>query len=78
MIGVFDSGFGGLTVHRRLIEALPERDFVYLGDNRNAPYGVRPPIDVLNLTCAALERLFAEGCTLAVLACNTASTVALR
>ncbi len=78
MIGVFDSGFGGLTVHHALIEALPERDFVYLGDNRNAPYGVRPPIEVLNLTCAALERLFAEGCTLAVVACNTASTVALR
>jgi glutamate racemase len=78
MIGVFDSGFGGLTVHRALIEALPERDFVYLGDNRNAPYGVRPPIDVLNLTCAALERLFTEGCTLVVVACNTASTVALR
>jgi glutamate racemase len=78
MIGVFDSGFGGLTVHRALIEALPERDFVYLGDNRNAPYGVRPPIEVLNLTCAALERLFAAGCTLVVIACNTASTVALR
>ncbi len=78
MIGVFDSGFGGLTVHRALIEALPGRDFVYLGDNRNAPYGVRPPIDVLNLTCAALERLFTEGCTLVVVACNTASTVALR
>lgn len=78
MIGVFDSGFGGLTVHRALMDALPGRDFVYLGDNRNAPYGVRPPIDVLNLTCAALERLFAEGCTLAVVACNTASTVALR
>jgi glutamate racemase len=78
MIGVFDSGFGGLTVHRALIEAMPGRDFVYLGDNRNAPYGVRPPIEVLNLTCAALERLFAEGCTLAVVACNTASTVALR
>jgi glutamate racemase len=78
MIGVFDSGFGGLTVHRALIEALPARDFVYLGDNRNAPYGARPPIDVLNLTCAALERLFAEGCTLAIIACNTASVVALR
>jgi glutamate racemase len=78
MIGVFDSGFGGLTVHRALMEALPDRDFIYLGDNRNAPYGMRPPIDVLNLTCAALERLFAEGCTLAVVACNTASTVALR
>jgi glutamate racemase len=78
MIGVFDSGFGGLTVHRALIEALPERDFVYLGDNQNAPYGTRPPIDVLNLTCAGLERLFSEGCTLAILACNTASVVALR
>jgi glutamate racemase len=78
MIGVFDSGFGGLTVHRALVEALPEQDFVYLGDNRNAPYGTRPPIDVLNLTCAGVERLFAEGCTLAILACNTASTVALR
>jgi glutamate racemase len=78
MIGVFDSGFGGLTVHRALIAALPERDFVYLGDNRNAPYGARPPIDVLNLTCAALERLFAEGCTLTIVACNTASVVALR
>ena len=78
MIGVFDSGFGGLTVHRALIDALPGRDFVYLGDNRNAPYGTRSPIEVLNLTCAAIERLFAEGCTLAVVACNTASTVALR
>ncbi len=78
MIGVFDSGFGGLTVHRALIDALPDRDFVYLGDNQNAPYGVRPPIEVLNLTCSALERLFAEGCTLVVIACNTASTVALR
>lgn len=78
MIGVFDSGFGGLTVHRALMEALPERDFTYLGDNRNAPYGARPPIEVLNLTCTALERLFAEGCTLVVVACNTASVVALR
>ncbi len=78
MIGVFDSGFGGLTVHRALVDALPERDFVYFGDNRNAPYGERPPIEVLNLTCEALERLFAEGCTLVILACNTASVVALR
>jgi glutamate racemase len=78
MIGVFDSGFGGLTVHRALVDALPERDFVYLGDNRNAPYGMKTPIDVLNLTCAGLERLFGEGCTLAILACNTASVVALR
>lgn len=78
MIGVFDSGFGGLTIHKALLKALPDRDFVYLGDNRNAPYGTRPPLDVLNLTCAAIDRLFAEGCTLVVVACNTASTVALR
>jgi glutamate racemase len=78
VIGVFDSGFGGLTVHRALVEAMPERDFVYLGDNRNAPYGAKPPIEVLNLTCAALDRLFAEGCTLVIVACNTASVVALR
>jgi len=78
MIGVFDSGFGGLTVHRALIAALPEQDFVYLGDNHNAPYGTRPPIEVLNLTCAGIERLFREGCTLVIIACNTASVVALR
>lgn len=78
MIGVLDSGFGGLTVHHALIEALPERDFIYLGDNLNAPYGTRPPIEVLNLTCAAVDRLFLEGCTLVVVACNTASVVALR
>jgi glutamate racemase len=78
MIGVFDSGFGGLTIHRALVDALPERDFVYLGDNRNAPYGMKAPIEVLNLTCAGLERLFSEGCTLVILACNTASVVALR
>ncbi len=78
MIGVFDSGFGGLTIHRALIEALPQKDFVYLGDNKNAPYGTRPPIEVLTLTCAGLERLFSEGCNLVVVACNTASVVALR
>ena len=78
MIGVFDSGFGGLTVQRALIDSLPQRDFVYLGDNRNAPYGTKPPIDVLTLTCAGLERLFSEGCTLVIVACNTASVVALR
>jgi glutamate racemase len=77
-IGVFDSGFGGLTVHHALIEAMPERDFVYLGDNKNAPYGTRPPLEVLNLTCAGIERLFAEGCTLVIVACNTASVVTLR
>lgn len=78
MIGVFDSGFGGLTVHKALVDALPSCDFVYLGDNKNAPYGSRPPLEVLTLACAGVERLFAEGCTLAIVACNTASVVALR
>jgi glutamate racemase len=78
MIGVFDSGFGGLTIHRAFVDALPDADFVYFGDNRNAPYGSRAPIEVLNLTCAGLERLFHEGCTLVILACNTASVVSLR
>jgi glutamate racemase len=78
MIGVFDSGFGGLTVHHALTNALPQQDFVYLGDNKNIPYGPRPPLEVLNLTCMGLERLFAEGCTLVVVACNTASVVTLR
>lgn len=78
MIGVFDSGFGGLTIHRALIEAMPDKDFVYLGDNKNAPYGTRPPIEVLTLTCAGLEVLFDQGCTLVIVACNTASVVALR
>jgi len=78
MIGVFDSGFGGLTVHKALLEAMPDTDFVYLGDNKNAPYGTRPPIDVLTLTCVGVERLFAQGCQLVIIVCNTASTVALH
>lgn len=78
MIGVFDSGFGGLTIHRALINALPDHDFVYLGDNINSPYGTREPLDVLNLTCHGIDRLIAEGCTLAVVACNTAAAVAMR
>ncbi len=78
MIGVLDSGFGGLTIHRALIDAMPEHDFIYLGDNKNSPYGLREPLDVLNLTCASMDRLVAEGCTLVVVACNTAAAVAMR
>jgi glutamate racemase len=77
-IGVFDSGLGGLTVLKALVERLPEEDFVYFGDNANAPYGLRPAEEVYALTIAGVERLFAEGCRLVVLACNTASAVALR
>lgn len=78
MIGAFDSGHGGLTVLRALAQAEPRRRFVYLGDHAAAPYGPRAPEDIYRLTVAGVERLFEEGCTLVVLACNTASAVALR
>ena len=77
-IGVFDSGVGGLTVHHRLVERFPTADFVYLADQANAPYGGRPGEEIVDLTRAGCERLFAEGCNLVVLACNTAAAVALR
>lgn len=78
MIGVFDSGVGGLTVLRGLVRELPGRSFVYLGDNAHAPYGDRSPEEIYRLTLAALERLFGLGCRLIVMACNTASAVGLR
>jgi len=77
-IGVFDSGLGGLTVLAELRRAMPHQDFIYFGDNANAPYGVRSPEEVTALTQAAIERLFAEGCGLVLVACNTASALALR
>jgi glutamate racemase len=77
-VGVFDSGLGGLTVLDAVARRLPQVPFVYLGDNAHAPYGVRTPDDIFNLTCAATERLWAEGCDLVVLACNTASAAALK
>lgn len=77
-IGVFDSGVGGLTIHRALIERLPQADFIYLADQASAPYGGRPGEEVVALTRAGCERLFALGCDLVVLACNTASAISLR
>ena len=77
-IGVFDSGLGGLTVLGALTARLPEQDFVYLGDNANAPYGLRAEPEIHALTRAGVARLFAAGCDLVILACNTASAVALR
>lgn len=76
MIGVFDSGFGGLTILRALTR-LP-LDFVYFGDNARAPYGARPGVEIVDLTRSATERLFEMGCRLVIIACNTASAVALR
>ena len=78
MIGVFDSGHGGLTVLGALVERLPERDFVYLGDHGHAPYGERGADEIYRLTQANVARLFDEGCRLVLLACNTAAAVALR
>jgi glutamate racemase len=77
-IGIFDSGLGGLTVLAALLDRLPEQDFVYLGDNANAPYGDKSPREVYDLTVAGVQRLFDRECKLVVLACNTASAVALH
>ncbi len=78
MIGVFDSGHGGLTVLRALVARLPERTFLYLGDHGHAPYGERADAEIYDLTRANVTRLFARGCRLVLLACNTAAAVALR
>ncbi len=78
MIGVFDSGFGGLTVLKALIERLPAYDYLYLGDSARTPYGIRSHETVTAFTRQAVEHLFAAGCPLVLLACNTASARALR
>ncbi|MGB4770796.1 MAG: glutamate racemase [Chitinophagaceae bacterium] len=78
MIGVFDSGYGGLTVLRKLVQTLPAYDYIYLGDNARAPYGTRSFETVYRYTLEAVEWLFQQGCPLVVLACNTASAKALR
>lgn len=77
-IGVFDSGYGGLTILEGIRAVLPDRDFLYLGDNARAPYGTRSFEVVYQFTLQAVERLFAEGCRLVILGCNTASAKALR
>ena len=77
-IGVFDSGVGGLTVHRELTRRFPTRDFVYLADQAHAPYGGRSGEDIVELTKTGCERLFDAGASVVVLACNTASAIALR
>jgi len=78
MIGVYDSGFGGLTVLKALRTALPRHDFVFLGDSGRAPYGGRDADTVLDFAEQCVERLFEEGCRLVVVACHTVSCVALR
>ena len=77
-IGVFDSGYGGLTVLKELVARLPQYDYTYLGDNARAPYGTRSFETVYQYTLECVQWLFRQGCPLVILACNTASAKALR
>lgn len=77
-IGVFDSGYGGLTILSKIREALPQYDYIYLGDNARTPYGNRSFEVVYEFTLQAVKKLFEMGCQLVILACNTASAKALR
>jgi glutamate racemase len=78
MLGIFDSGFGGLTILKDLARALPNYDFAYLGDNARAPYGNRSFESIYRYSLQAVSYLFSLGCPLVILACNTASAKALR
>ena len=77
-IGIFDSGYGGLTILKEIRRSLPQYDYLYLGDNARAPYGVRSFDIVYKFTREAVEALMDRGCNLIILACNTASAKALR
>ncbi len=78
LIGVFDSGFGGLNIMKRIVKELPDYSYIYLGDNARAPYGSRSEEVVYNFTKDAVDFLFKQNCHLVILACNTASSHALR
>ena len=77
-IGVFDSGYGGLTILQAIRKVLPQYDYIYLGDNARAPYGTHSFEVIYRYTLQAVRYLFDQGCTLVILACNTASAKALR
>lgn len=77
-IGIFDSGYGGLTILRQIRKLMPQYDYLYLGDNARAPYGTRSFDIVYEFTLQAVRYLFGQGCHLVILACNTASAKALR
>ena len=78
MIGIFDSGYGGLTILNQIRKTLPEYDYLYLGDNARAPYGTRSFDVIYEYTLQAVNYLHEQGCNLIILACNTASAKALR
>jgi len=77
-IGVFDSGYGGLTVLKEIVKKLPQYDYLYLGDNARTPYGTRSFETVYQYTLQCVEKLFSMNCSLVIIACNTASAKALR
>jgi glutamate racemase len=77
-IGIFDSGYGGLTVYKEIVKKLPQYDYIYLGDNARVPYGTRSFESVYKYTLECVNHLFDMGCRLVILACNTASAKALR
>src|SRR5262245_45051943 len=77
-IGIFDSGYGGLTVLKEIVNKLPQYDYIYLGDNARAPYGNRSFTTVYHYTLQCVKWFFEQGCPLVILACNTASAKALR
>ncbi|MES2772720.1 MAG: glutamate racemase [Bacteroidota bacterium] len=77
-IGIFDSGYGGLTVFKEIVARLPQYDYIYLGDNARSPYGTRSFETVYQYTLQAVQWFFSQGCPLVILACNTASAKALR
>jgi glutamate racemase len=77
-VGIFDSGLGGLTVLDKVAQKLPDLPLVYFGDSAHTPYGVRDDANIYDLTTAAVAKMFDHGCSLVILACNTASAAALR
>jgi glutamate racemase len=77
-IGIYDSGFGGLSVWRELYRALPCESLVYLGDGKNCPYGSKSQEQILQYACESVEKLLARGCKMIVVACNTATAVAIK
>ncbi len=77
-IGIFDSGYGGLTILKEIVHALPQYDYLYMGDNARAPYGTRSFETVYAYTLECVQWFFSQGCSLVILACNTASAKALR
>src|SRR5262245_56527607 len=77
-IGIFDSGYGGLTIYQKICGLIPQYDYIYLGDNARTPYGNRSFNAILQFTTEGVDFLFKQDCKLIIIACNTASAKALR